>query len=295
MTTKLSQWPLTSDGMRIIVPTFIQDYLSLNPLSRQCYPTAFGYYPKAGGHRMSREQHDDNLLMYCTAGQGTLEIGPQSLPVGPGDALMLPKGSHHRYQADMDNPWTIYWVHFEGELAEQFLDTVRAGRAFAPVLFIGTHSRLVADFEALIETRKTGYSRRSFVHAANLLRQMLTYLSVVAPVIQAKRLHDMDLDGIHALMEENLHGQLDLATLAAYAKLSKYHFSNKYKALTGHSPIQHFLHLKMERACHLLDVSGISIKDVGRTLGYEDSYYFSRLFKKIIGVAPRQYRNLKRG
>jgi AraC-like DNA-binding protein len=51
----------------------------------------------------------------------------------------------------------------------------------------------------------------------------------------------------------------------------------------------------MERACYLLDISGISIKDVSSTLGYEDSYYFSRLFKKIIGVAPRQYRNLKRG
>ncbi len=295
MTVELSQWPLSSDGIRIIVPAFVQEYLAVNPLSRECYPSAFGYYPTASGHRMSREQHADNLFMYCTAGQGTLELGSQSLQVGPGDALLLPRGSQHRYHADTRNPWTIYWVHFEGALAEQFLDSVRGGRQFTPVLFIGTHARLIADFETLIETRKTGYNRRSFVHGANLLRQMLAYVSVVAPVAQAKAQHAMDLEGIHALMEQKLHGQLNLDTLAAYANLSKYHFSNKYKALTGHSPIQHFLHLKMERACYLLDVSGISIKDVGRTLGYEDSYYFSRLFKKIIGVAPRQYRNLKRG
>jgi len=273
----------------------VRDYLASDALARECYPTAFGYYPSASGHRMARLDHHDNLLIYCTAGYGTVDLGSQTLIVAPGDALLLPRGSHHSYQANADNPWTIYWVHFEGSLAEKFIVTVRGSKQFLPVLSIGHHARLIADFETLIETRKTGYNRRSFVHAANVLRQMLSYLSAVAPVVQAKQQHNMDLDGIHALMEEKLHGQLDLATLASHANLSKYHFSNKYKALTGHSPIQHFLHLKMERACYLLDISGISIKDVSRTLGYEDSYYFSRLFKKIIGVAPKQYRNLKRG
>lgn len=295
MAAELSQWPLTSDGIRIIVPAFVQDFLANNAFSRDCYPTAFGYYPNASGHRMTRTQHDDNLLMCCTAGLGTLELGAQSLLVKPGDVLLLPRGNQHRYRADAENPWTIYWVHFEGALAEKFLATVRGGNQFAPVLHVGMHARLIADFETLIDTRKTGYNRRAFIHASNLLRQMLAYLSLVAPVAQAKAHHNMDLDGIHALMEERLHGHLDLATLAGHANLSKYHFSNKYKALTGHSPIQYFLHLKMERACYLLDVSGISVKDVSRTLGYEDSYYFSRLFKKIIGVAPRQYRNLRRG
>ncbi len=295
MVAELSQWPLTSDGIRIIVPAFVQEFLAANAFSRDCYPTAFGYYPHASGHRMTRTQHDDNLLMCCTAGLGTLELGSQSLPVKPGDVLLLPRGNEHRYRADTENPWTIYWVHFEGALAEKFLATVRGGNQFSPVLHVGMHARLIADFETLIDTRKTGYNRRAFIHAANLLRQMLAYLTLVAPVARAKAHHAMDLDGIHALMEERLHGHLDLATLAGHANLSKYHFSNKYKALTGHSPIQYFLHLKMERACYLLDVSGISVKDVSRTLGYEDSYYFSRLFKKIIGVAPRQYRNLRRG
>jgi AraC family transcriptional regulator of arabinose operon len=295
MTTELSQWPLTSDGIRIIVPAFVQDFLAADVFSRECYPTAFGYYPSASGHRMSREQHHDNLLICCTSGCGVVELGSQSLSVRAGDALLLPKGSQHQYRADIDNPWTIYWVHFEGDLAEEFLGAVRGSTQFSSVLHVGTHARLIADFETLMDTQKTGYNRRAFVHAANLLRQMLAYLSMLAPAVQAKVQHAMDLEGIHALMEEKLHGHLDLDTLAGYAKLSKYHFSNKYKALTGHSPIQYFLHLKMERACYLLDVSGISVKDVSQTLGYEDSYYFSRLFKKIIGVAPRQYRKLKRG
>ena len=295
MTANLSQWPLPSDGMRIIVPQFMRDFLAENVLTRECYPTAFGYYPNASGHRMARQEHRDNLLIYCTAGRGTVELSGRELAVQGGDAVLLPEGSEHSYRADSKAPWTIYWVHFEGLLATQFIGAVRGARQFSSVLSVGTHVPLIADFGDLIAMRKTGYSRRSFIHGSNLLRQMLSYLSAIAPAVQAQQLHNMDLVGIHALMEQKLSTQLDLTTLARYANLSKYHFSNKYKALTGHSPIQHFLHLKMERACYLLDLPGSSVQDVGRTLGYEDSYYFSRLFKKIIGVAPTQYRNLKRG
>ncbi|HET8705548.1 MAG TPA: helix-turn-helix transcriptional regulator, partial [Pseudomonadales bacterium] len=77
--------------------------------------------------------------------------------------------------------------------------------------------------------------------------------------------------------------------------LSKFHFSKKYKALTGHSPIQHFIHLKMEQACYLLDISDQAVSLISQQLGYDDPHYFSRLFKKVIGVNPSQYRDAKRG
>src|SRR5690606_37675712 len=105
----------------------------------------------------------------------------------------------------------------------------------------------------------------------------------------------IDLAAIQTVMEENLHGDLDLATLAQQAHLSKYHFSKRYKALTGYSPIQHFIHLKMERACYLLDVSSQSVSAVAAAMGYEDAHYFSRLFRKVTGVSPLQYRQLERG
>jgi transcriptional regulator GlxA family with amidase domain len=56
------------------------------------------------------------------------------------------------------------------------------------------------------------------------------------------------------------------------------------------SPINYFLHLKIERAGQLLLHTNMKINQISLKLGFDDPYYFSRLFKKIKGVSPKQYR-----
>ena len=91
-------------------------------------------------------------------------------------------------------------------------------------------------------------------------------------------------------MRENIDKRLSLDELAGLANLSRFHFANRYKALTGYSPIKHFLHLKMEAACRMLDTSRRSIGSIAEELGYTDALYFSRAFKGVVGLSPRDYR-----
>jgi AraC-like DNA-binding protein len=53
----------------------------------------------------------------------------------------------------------------------------------------------------------------------------------------------------------------------------------------------YFNHLKMQRACQLLQFTGLRIKEIAAEFGFEDPYYFSRLFTKTMGVSPTDYRN----
>jgi hypothetical protein len=78
-----SKWPLPGTGIRFMTPAFMVEKLARHPLTKDCYPTAMGFYPEASGHHMERQRHDDNLLIYCTDGTATD-------PAAPGTAAPLP-------------------------------------------------------------------------------------------------------------------------------------------------------------------------------------------------------------
>lgn len=286
-----SKWPLPDEGTRFLTPVFMLNKLARHPLTRECYPAAMGYYPSASSHRMQRSRHDDNLLIYCVEGEGLTSTDEWSGRVTAGEVLLLPQGMAHRYEADKKNPWTIYWVHFQGSSTAVFNQYLGYREGGSPTSRVGVSPQLIAHFRGLMEVHRTGYSTRAFINAANQLRHLLTQIALEMRRAQASSQHSFNLETVQNFMLDNIGQQVDLNTLAATAKLSRYHFANKYKALTGYSPIKHFLNMKMEHACYLLDSTQLSIKEVATALGYDDPLYFSRQFRKIIGLSPRAYRS----
>lgn len=286
-----SSWPLPEHGTRFLTPAFMVKKLATHPLTRECYPAAMGFYPAALAHRIKRSRHDDNLLIYCVDGEGLASTEDWTGTVTAGDLLLLPQGVSHAYQAAPDRPWTIYWVHFQGSSTAVFNQYLGYREGRKPVSRVGLSPQLVGQFRELLAVRRTGYSTRAFINAANQLRHLLTQTALEMRRSQAISQHSFNLETVQSFMLEHIALPLDLDTLAAAAKLSKFHFSSKYKALTGYSPIKHFLNMKMEHAGHLLDSTNLSVKEIASALGYDDPLYFSRSFSKTLGVSPRAYRN----
>ncbi|MEQ5836773.1 AraC family transcriptional regulator [Marinobacter sp. NFXS9] len=289
--TRTSQWPLPSDSIRYVVPSRMVQMLDTHPLTRDLYPLAFGHYRQARGHHMHRQHHDDHLLIYCTDGRAHLNVEGESHHIHAGDLLLLPKGAAHRYSADTDQPWSLHWVHFAGSLAGAFNEHMGFSRQTL-IRHVGQQPRLLVDFNGLLSVQQTGFRPSGLIHAANRLRQLLTAVPLCAEPLAHRQ--PLDLDSLHGFMKEHLDERLTLENLAELSGLSPAHFATRYRSLTGVAPIQHFLHLKVERACQLLDNSDLSFRSISDSLGYEDSYYFSRLFKKVMGVSPRDYRHTRR-
>jgi AraC family transcriptional regulator, arabinose operon regulatory protein len=289
--TRTSQWPVPPDSIRYVIPGPIIHTLSRHPLTRDLYPLAFGHYRRAAGHHMHREQHKDHLLILCTDGEAYLNIEDQPCLVKGGDLVLIPAGAAHRYTAAPDNPWTIHWVHYTGPLASAFQHYMGFDDGLH-VQHIGRQPRLLVDFNGLLSVQQTGFRTAGLVHVANRLRQLLA--GVPLSLDQAAQTTQPDLEVIHNFMREHLAERINLDQLADLAGLSPAHFATRYRQATGVSPIQHFLHLKVEQACQLLDSTGHSFAHISRMLGYDDSYYFSRLFKKIMGQSPTDYRHTHR-
>lgn len=288
-----SNWPLPKGSYRLVVPRTITKTLTENPLACELYPKASGFYKQANKHTMLRRVHDDNLLIYCVAGAGSFSVEQSQHSIGKGDLLILPSGVAHAYRASDDNPWSIYWIHFSGSKSEQFIEYLQGEKNHLTIP-VGVNSNLINSFDLLLESLQSSIHLSSYIHASSILRQILTHIPLLKPLAKAQRLsHQFDLERVHAIMQSSLHGQLDLETLANSVNLSKFHFIKRYKELTNTTPINYFLHLKIERACHLLDISTKPVKEISYNLGYEDTYYFSRLFKKVMGISPKQYRQMR--
>ena len=91
-------------------------------------------------------------------------------------------------------------------------------------------------------------------------------------------------------LEANLQAPMDLDELARMAHMSKRHFMRNFQAAIGNSPIAHLLQLRVNRAASLLRRSDHTITEIAFEAGFGDSNYFSRQFRKLLGVTPSDYR-----
>jgi AraC-like DNA-binding protein len=106
---------------------------------------------------------------------------------------------------------------------------------------------------------------------------------------------DARLEQVIETMHRRLSDRLALSELAAEAQLSLSYFSAVFKKKTGFAPLDFFVRLKMQRACHLLDSTGLPVKAIAADLGFEDPLYFSRCFHCVHACSPSQYRGARKG
>ncbi|WP_184542976.1 AraC family transcriptional regulator [Mucilaginibacter sp. FT3.2] len=270
----------------------LRDAKTRDPELFHIYITHIGYFPKASFHyRERRKGCEDNILIYCLQGKGHYIVDNKRFEVHSNQFILIPATDKYiRYWADNDDPWTIYWVHFTGDKIDEFNRSLNLSITRGPV-HIPFNENAITIWHNIYQTLEMGYSLENINSACFCLYHIIATFLMPERHIQ----HDTDDEGdiitktIHN-MRDNLNKKLSVEDMAGKHNLSVSHFSNLFRKATGMPPIDYFIHLKMQKACQLLYANGDKIKAVAAHLGYEDPYYFSRIFKKYIGSSPEQYR-----
>lgn len=283
-------------GQRMIVipRNILNKNCAKEPVLTPLYITDIGYYPKALFHHRKRAQGaDQHILIYCVDGKGTVTIKKETFAVQPGDCFILPRKLAHEYSADASDPWTIYWVHFLGSSAPGLVDTaVREWDGYKT--FLPHAPERLEQFETIYQPLARGYRQENLVYSNMHFWSFLA--SCIYPGVNkpGKSIQQHDaIDTAIDYMNNHLDKMLTLQQMAKSVNLSQSHFSFLFKNNTGFSPIEYFNHLKVQKACQYLLFTPLRIKEVAIQLGMEDPYYFSRMFTKVMGISPNQYREKK--
>ncbi len=282
----------------IIIPPMIRVLMETDSLLSNLHITDIGYYPKAEYHHRSRTTPiDQNVLIYCTAGCGTYTLNRITHTVSENQFFILPAGIPHSYQADANNPWTIYWIHFKGRLSIEYLPEQNAPITIAPE----SHSRIndrIGMFEEMFLTLKNGLNLDNLRYSSALLHHFLGTLKYMRQFRESNISEIDDSNMVEAsihFMKEHMEKQISLKMLTDYTGYSPSHLSMVFKQKTGQSPLSYFNLLKVQKACFMLDETDMKINQISSKLGLSDPYYFSRMFTKVMGLSPKEYRNQKKG
>ncbi len=281
-------------GERMIeIPGEVVEKCRTMSLISHLFITQMGFFPKALHHYYQRPTGMSQvILLYCTDGRGWIQVPKGRVAIQAGSVFAIAPGVPHSYGADADNPWTIYWFHLSGSGCTAVTMATKNEKDSIPqALRVAFSEERIRLFNQIVDAFLNGYSQ------SNLLVANLTLSYFLASFLLPENLHHglvkpghSPTDKAISYMQQNLSNQATLENIAQSANLSTSFFCRKFKQDTGYTPIEYFNHLRIQKACQLLHFSDLRVNEVAAQLGIDDPFYFSRLFKKQMGVSPAQYR-----
>lgn len=244
---------------------------------QQC-PPGYGWGPGVRNHF---------LLHHVISGKGFYVCRDKRYELGAGDTFLVYPDTPVHYCADPEQPWEYVWVGFGGLDAGEYMEKTD----FTPDEPV-YYDRDSAQLHALIEAVYTHYGTQSWkqMEMTARLYDLLAFL-----VRTAENGNGDDAEGTDcALMAaeyiiRHYEEPLTIEGLAAYASVSHSSLYRRFIKRFQISPKRFLLEYRIERACALLASTNCSVQEISTSVGFEDPFYFSRAFKDVKGVSPRQY------
>ncbi|RRJ96371.1 AraC family transcriptional regulator [Opitutaceae bacterium TAV4] len=247
--------------------------------------------------------HNHYHIVLVTAGRGFFEIEGKNWSATPGEVFFTsPRQSHQFLNSGRDTTRyaevTFEFVHPGSGSTIKMLGLDFAGllsawtnRLCEPVLsrrLPKALARVLAGkIEALVN-RGRASPQPDDLELGALLAEILTV--VFRNVFRKEAAAPDKIDQVRDVIRTRYREELHLTTLAKDAGLSPSHLSRRFKARFGRSPISYQLELRLQSACELLRTRGESLAEIAAAVGFEDVFYFSRLFRRRLGEAPGSFR-----
>ncbi|MDR1505891.1 MAG: helix-turn-helix domain-containing protein [Treponema sp.] len=227
-------------------------------------------------------------LVYITRGEGTFSAGEKTWEAKSGSAFLVLPGLRHRYGPSQSVGWHENWVGFKGsyfnKLAKEgFLTEEHV--FFTPGLSEFANSLFDRIFDE-VRRQKPLYQMKACSAVLALLWEILS---------RSRRQDQPDIyekivEQAKYLMTSNTYGAINIPSIAAQIGISTSRLNEIFKQFTSMTPYQYYIHIKIHKAEDLLVQEEISVKEAAWRMGFDDQYYFSRLFKNKTGIAPSDWK-----
>jgi AraC-like DNA-binding protein len=232
------------------------------------------------------------LFQYTLSGRGFLEIQGSRIAVPRNSAFLVNIPSEHRYFYDAnvdDEPWEFIWLRFSGATAAPTWSQLCAK---GHVLQMDPNTRSLQLLWKLFMGAKQQHLDHPVDQSIRVYEWLLTlWDQQVRTEPSVVTMEGHNFDNALRYMRDHLSHPITLQDIAGTEQLSKHHFCKAFHKRMGASPIAYLNKIRVEEAANLLTGTRYTVTEIAKLTGFENPGYFTKVFKKTIGLTPTEYRN----
>lgn len=250
----------------------------------------FGWERTAPLHSYGPHARNHYLFHYVISGKGTLFANEQVYEITAGHGFLVVPGQITTYRADEREPWEYTWIEFDGLRAQESLRL--AGISGKEPIFTPANQEAgekLCQQMLYIVNNGTAEPTHLIGHGFLFLSQLVES-SAHQRTQNVRRLRDFYIKEALTFIEDNYHRDVSVEEIAAFCGLNRSYFGKVFRETMGESPQTFLLHYRMAKAAQLLKETRLSVGEIAQQVSYDNQLHFSRAFKNVHGVSPREYR-----
>lgn len=238
-------------------------------------------------HSWGPAVRDHYLIHYIISGRGVFSGGGRNYTLSAGDGFLVEPSKVVSYIADETDPWEYCWVGFNGSDAKRLMSQTGLLTA-GPVFHYDRDDRLQSLLVNICNSSGSGPSAEARMESGLLL-----FLADLMDLFGApSALHPGGFEYVQKaikFIDYNYSSSIDINDVAASAGISRSHLYRLFMQHISMPPNEYLMRYRISKGAELLERSRLSVGEVAYSTGFSDQLYFSRVFKKYMGIPPSRY------
>ena len=257
--------------------------------SKDLYLVSCGWEKCGATHSYGPAVRNYYMLHFILKGQGHYYLNNKHYKLNENQCFLTEPGTVTLYKAEPTNPWTYTWICFNGDYVPHLLKQSNLNTD-NPIINLSCNQTIYEIIKEMLSYHQLTPANECYLQSKLYLIFAKLHEALQSVYNKVELNNNFYVTKAIEYIEKNTFTNLSVNDIARYLNISRSHLYALFKQELNTSPQQFLTNAKIANARELLSKTKIPIYSVALSCGYKNAFAFSRAFKQVTNISPREYR-----